>query len=213
MIFAILAFRARARQNARRGAIAAAAAGLLGGCGGGDPITNPATVTNSPSSASSQHLAFAYFQRCIDPIFEAKLQITLNGTTATNTCAASGCHDNVSGTGGALRLIPGAATVDVTSAANTPDVIRATDMYKNFYSAQGEVIINSPTQSLLENKPLLRGVLHGGGQIFADASDPHIALMTYWITHPSPAGEDEFSSATYSMFTPADPNAGACNTN
>jgi hypothetical protein len=165
------------------------------------------------TGASSQHLAFAYFQRCIDPIFTTPLQINLNGTVATNTCAGSGCHNNVSGTGGALRIIPGAQAVDVTNPSNTPDVIRATDMYKNFYSAQGEVIINDPGHSLLLNKPLLRNVLHGGGLVFPSVSDPHVLLIEYWITHPAPQGADEFSTATYSMFTPADPNAGACNTN
>jgi hypothetical protein len=220
-----LAIRSNARQNARGGrltgsAVRAAFAAFavpvllsgLAGCGGGSPVSNPPAVTNT-AGASSQSLAFAYFQRCIDPIFEAQLQITLNGTVATNTCAGSGCHNNVTGTGGALRINPSAQVIDVTNPANTPDVIRASTMYQNFFSAQGEVVINAPTESLLLNKPLLRGVLHGGGLIFASASDPHVQLIEYWITHPAPQGEDEFSTSTYSMFTPADPNAGACNTN
>ncbi|HUN93441.1 MAG TPA: hypothetical protein VMU33_15435 [Burkholderiaceae bacterium] len=183
----------------------------LGGCGG-SPIGNPSTVSN-PVSASGQHLAFAYFQRCIFPIFLTQLQINLNGSTATNECAGSGCHNNSTGTGGAFRVIPSAQTVDVTNPANTAAVIQATDMYKNFYSAQGEVIINTPNDSLLLNKPLLRNVLHGGGLVFPSVQDPHAQLIEYWITHPAPQGADEFSTATYSMFTPADPNAGACNTN
>ena len=36
-------------------------------------------------------------------------------------------------------------------------------MYKNFYSAQGAVVLGSPTQSRLLTKPLVQGVLHGGG--------------------------------------------------
>jgi len=111
-----------------------------------------------------------------------------------------------------LRLFPGAPVVDVTNPANTPDVIRAGDMYKNFISAQGQVVISSPDQSRLLNKPLVRGVLHGGGQIFASAQDPNVKLIEYWITNPVPLGQDEFSTATYNMFTPADPNAGTCNT-
>jgi hypothetical protein len=111
-----------------------------------------------------------------------------------------------------LRVSAGAQVIDVTNAANTPDVIRATDMYKNFYSAQGQVLLTSPQQSRLLTKPLVMGVLHGGGQIFASTSDPHVTLIEYWITHPAPQGQDEFSPATYNMFTPADPNAGTCNT-
>ena len=101
---------------------------------------------------------------------------------------------------------PGATSVeavDLGDPANTPDVIRTTDMYKNFYSAQGVTIPGSPLQSRLFEKPLLLNVLHGGGQIFASQSDPHAQLINYWISHPAPSGQDEFSTATYNMFTPA----------
>jgi hypothetical protein len=181
----------------------------LGGCGGSgsNPIGNPPTVQNPPG-ASGQKLSFAYYQRCINPIFITP--INTNG--AVSTCAGSGCHDNVAGTGGALRIVPGAQTVDVTNPANTPDVIRASDMYKNFYSAQGSTLISSPEESRLINKPLVRGVLHGGGLIFTSDQDPNIRRIRYWITNPAPQGQDEFSPATYNMFTPADPNAGTCNT-
>jgi len=81
-------------------------------------------------------------------------------------------------------------------------------MYKNFYSAQGEVVIGTPTLSLLENKPLNRGVLHGGGLVFSIDTDPHVQLMTYWITNPEPVGSSEFT-ATPNMF---DPTTGACET-
>ena len=131
---------------------------------------------------------------------------------STNTCAGSGCHANATGTGGAFRVVPTAQSIDVTDPANTPDLIRASDMYKNFYSAQGEVVVGSTTQSRLLAKPLLLNVLHGGGQIFANDQDANAKLIEYWITHPVPLGQDEFSTAAYSMFTPADPNTGACNT-
>jgi hypothetical protein len=159
---------------------------------------------SNPGSQGGQKLSFAYFQRCINPIFFTQI--------GSNTCGASGCHDNTNGTGGALRVIPNAQVVDVTNAANTPDVIRAGDMYKNFYSAQGQVLLASPSQSRLLVKPLVQNVLHGGGQIFASTQDPNVKLIEYWITHPAPMGQDEFSPATYGMFTPADPNAGTCNT-
>ena len=183
------------------------------GCGGGgsNPLGNPPLVTN-PAGVSGQKLSFAYFERCINPIFLAQLQINQGGTVSTNTCAGSGCHANATGTGGAFRVVPTAQAIDVTDPANTPDLIRASDMYKNFYSAQGEVVVGSTTQSRLLAKPLLLNVLHGGGQIFANDQDANAKLIEYWITHPVPLGQDEFSTAAYSMFTPADPNTGACNT-
>ena len=166
------------------------------GCGGADsnPLGNPATVSN-PQGTTGQKLSFAYYQKCVNPIFLKQLQITQNGVTSTNTCAGPGCHDNASGTGGAFRIIPSASAVDLTNAANTPDVIRTTDMYKNFYSAQGEVVISSPLESRLLNKPLVLNVLHGGGQIFANEQDPNVIVIEYWITHPMPASQDEFGPA------------------
>jgi hypothetical protein len=192
--------------------VALLGAGLLAGCGGGsNPFDNPPDVSN-PAKVGGQKLSFAYFQRCIDPILLAKLTITHDGTTSTNTCAGAGCHDNTTGTGGALRVVPSAQAVDLADPANTPDTVRASDMYKNFYSAQGSVVVGVPTQSRLLTKPLLMGVLHGGGLIFADDQDPNAVLIQYWITHPMPQGQDEFSPAGNALFTPADAQAGACNT-
>lgn len=193
----------------------AAGAALIGlaSCGGGgsNPLGNPTDVSN-PGVTGGQKLSFAYFQKCVNPILLTPQQINQGGVVSTNTCAGSGCHANATGTGGALRIEPAATAVDVTDAANTADVIRATDMYKNFYSSQGATIVGAPTQSRLVTKPLLMGVLHGGGQIFVNEQDPNIKVFEYWITHPSPQGQDEFSTATYSMFTPADPQTGTCNT-
>ena len=118
----------------------------------------------------------------------------------------------MTGTGGAFRLIPAAQPLDLSDPANTPDVIRASDMYKNFYSAQGMVVVGNPQESRLVVKPLVLNVFHGGGQVFPSESDPNIQLIKYWITHPAPLGQDEFSTATYTMFTPADPKTGTCNT-
>ena len=192
--------------------LAALATALLAACGGGgDPLANPSTVRN-PTGASGDTLAFAYFQKCIFPIFLEQLPVVENGQSGTNTCSGAGCHDSRTGTGGALRVIVSAQPVDLTDPANTPDVIRTTDMYKNFYSAQGVTVPGDPLQSRLFEKPLLLNVLHGGGQIFASQDDPHVKLIQYWISHPAPTGQDEFSTATYSMFTPADPVTGTCNT-
>jgi hypothetical protein len=184
-------------------AVAAAAvfsAALIAGCGGGNPLDNPATLQNG-TRPSSQKLSFAYFQRCVFPIFNAQLPIRFpNGQTAVNTCAASGCHDNTSGTGGAFRVIANAPTVDLANPANTADTIRASDMYKNFYSAQGEVVFNNLITSRLLAKPMVNGVLHGGGLIFDSAADPNAKIILYWISN-SASGTDEFSF---------DPSPGAC---
>lgn len=197
----------------RAWAIAALAAIALVGCGGsGNPFGNPPLVSNPPA-ASGKKLSFVYFQRCVYPIFLTPLQTNINGVVSTNTCAGSGCHDNASGTGGAFRIIANAQTVDVTDPTNTPDVIRALDIYKNFYSAQGEVVFEAPLSSRLLIKPLVMGVLHGGGLIFTSVQDPNVKLIEYWISHPVPQGQDEFSTAAYNMFTPPDPKAGTCNTN
>lgn len=187
--------------------------GSFGGCGGdSNPLDNPATV-NNPQNSTGQKLSFAYYQRCINPIFLALLQINQNGTFSTNTCAGAGCHDNASGTGGAFRVIPTAQSIDLTNAANTPEAVRMTDMYKNFYSAQGEAVLSSPFESRLLTKPLVLNVLHGGGQIFEYSQDPNVMLIEYWIMHPMPNGQDEFSTAANAMFSSNDPVNGTCNTN
>jgi hypothetical protein len=195
----------------RRNILSIALLGTLAACGGSsNPLGNPPVVSNPESTLGNQHLSFAYFQKCINPIFLKQLQA--QGTTTSNTCAGGGCHDTVTGTGGALRLIPAAQALDVADPANTPDLIRLADIYKNFYSAQGMVIVGNPIQSRLVVKPLVLNVFHGGGQVFPSQSDPDIKLIEYWITHPAPLGQDEFSTATYNMFTPADPKTGTCNT-
>jgi hypothetical protein len=153
-----------------------------------------------------------YFQKCINPIFLAQLQVNQGGVVSTNTCASSGCHDNTTGTGGAFRVVQSAQAVDLADPANTPDVVRATDIYKNFYSAQGSTVVGAPAQSRLLTKPLTLNVLHGGGVVFLDQSDPNARLIAYWIGRPMPQGQDEFGSAADSMFTPPDPATGACNT-
>jgi hypothetical protein len=91
-------------------------------------------------------------------------------------------------------------------------VVRTTAIYRNFFSAQGSSVIGAPSQSRMLTKPLVQGVLHGGGVIFADANDPNARLLAYWISRPMPQGQDEFSSAAAAMFTPQDPTTGTCNT-
>jgi hypothetical protein len=184
----------------------------LAACGGGgdNPFDNPADVRN-PLQVSGEKLSFVYFQKCINPILLAQLEINRNGAESLNTCAGGGCHDSNTGTGGALRVVAAAQPVDLADPSNTPDVIRESDMYKNFYSAQGSTVIGSPPQSRLLAKPLLLGVLHGGGLIFEGEQDPNAKLIAYWVTHPAPEGSDEFGPS-HGMFTPADAATGKCNT-
>ena len=188
-------------------AAAAAAAGLAA-CGGGSPLDNPSTVAN-PAGAQGQKLSFAYFQRCVNPVLNLPLRVNINGAVTVNTCASSGCHDNTSGTGGALRLFGTAAAVSLSLA---PEAVRVSDMYKNYYSSLGETVVGSPEQSRLINKPLVRGVLHGGGLIFDSPDVAAAKLIRYWVNRPMPQGQDEFSVAANTMFTPADPVNGVCNT-
>ena len=196
------------RRRWRRCGVAAAAS-LLAACGGGDnPLGNPPDVVNPPGG-SGQSLSFVYFQKCINPVLMAQLSLPGGGT---GSCASVGCHDNANGTGGAFRTDASATPVDLSDAANTPDVVRTTAMYRNFFSAQGSSIIGSPSQSRMLTKPLVQGVLHGGGVVFANANDPNAKLLEYWISRPMPQGQDEFSTASAAMFTPQDPMTGTCNT-
>ncbi len=169
--------------------LGAALVALVAGCGGGTPLGNPPDIQNTGGGTGGRSLSFAYFQRCINPIFLASLPII--GTSTTNTCAGAGCHDDANGAGGAFRVRPAAAPVSLLS---TADVIRASDMYKNYYSAQGEVTFNSVLLSRLITKPLVRGVLHGGGQIFASDLDPNVQKLLYWMTNPIPVGQDELTT-------------------
>lgn len=181
----------RRRTRVLGGLSAALVLLAVAGCGGGSPLTNPPDVTNEQVSGS-ETLSFDYFQQCINPIFEEALPIP--GSGLTNTCAASGCHNTANSSGGALRLITGAA--QVASFAD-PATIRTTEnMYKNFISAKGVTVIGNPGESRLINKPRPVGAMfHGGGTIFDSATDPHLELFRYWISHPVPEGQDEFSTA------------------
>ena len=116
-----------------------ALAAALGACGGGsNPFGNPPSVENPPG-VGGQKLSFAYFQKlhlsdlpgaAADPPGQRQLDQHLRRLGLPRQ------HQRH------RRVLPGhrrnAAVVDVTDPANTPDLIRATDMYKNFYSARGD---------------------------------------------------------------------------
>ena len=126
------------------------------------------------------------------------------GPAGSNTCAAGGCHDSLTGTGGALRLDGSAAVVDL---ALPVDQIRGQAMYRNFFSAQGVSVIGNPAASLLLAKPRLLNVLHGGGLVL-DADSEAARRITFWISRPMPPGQDEFSSAGLALLDAA----GGCGT-
>lgn len=196
---------------ARQAAAASAAALLLAACGGGSPLSNPPDIQNPPGE-SGQKLSFAYFQRCINPILLAQLTIRQNGQASIATCANNGCHDNSTGTGGALRLIGAAPdianlTADLSARA---DEIRAAPIYVSFYSSQASTVIGAPTESRMLNKPMVRGTLHGGGLIFESADDPNAKVFAYWISHPMPVGQDEFGAAAANLFEGGDVANGNC---
>lgn len=179
------------------------AAAALAACGGGSPLDNPPTLVN-PQGSTGQKLSYAYFERCVNTVLKTPLQVNINGAISTNTCASAGCHDNTTGTGGALRLLQAAAPA---ASAATAAEVRATDMYKNYYSSLGESVVGAPDDSRLLNKPLVRGVLHGGGLIFDSVNSAEAKAIRYWISRPMPQGQDEFGSAAASMF---DTTTGAC---
>jgi len=181
-----------------------AAAAALAACGGGSALDNSENVQNPPG-AGGRKLSFEYFQRCVQPIYE---KVITGAGGGSNTCGSSGCHDTVAGTGGALRIVPRPAIVDSTTTA--VDVIHASEMFRNFFSSQGVTVIGAPTASRLFQKPLILNILHGGGQIFADQNDPNAKIIAYWITHPMPEGQDEFSPVAGNLFTTGDPKTGAC---
>jgi len=179
-----------------------------GGAGGGNPLNNPPLVGNS-AGAAGQRLSFTFFQYCVNPIFDTPHSITLNGVPTENTCSSAGCHASATGRGGAFRVIAGLQPLDLST--STTAQIRTSEIYQNFLSAQGETVVGNYAQSLLVNKPLVRNLLHGGGQTFIDDTDPNIRTIEYWIANPMPAGQDEFSPAGNNLFVNATPNASNCN--
>lgn len=201
------------RRRCRAAAALALALGalMLAACGGGNPLDNPPDVLNPPGG-EGRKLSFAYFQRCVFPVLLAELPIRQDGLVSINTCAGGGCHDDVTGTGGALRVLRGAGVIDLRDPAQTAEQIRATEMYRNYYSAQGVTLSADAEHSRLLAKPLLRNMLHGGGLIFETEDDPNARLLRYWIEHPMPASQDEFGPAGNGMFSPPDAMTGSCRT-
>lgn len=201
------AFSSQSLSSFRLAAVALACtlAALTGCGGGGNPLDNADTLEN-PTNTGGRRLSFLYFQYCVAPVFNAALESHITNeatgvvTTTINTCSSSGCHAPGS-TGGSLTLVPNApvraypatgplpqADIDALRNPSSPEAI-----YRNFISAQAAVVIGSPTQSALLNKPLVRNVLHGGGVVFETPTDANARIFQYWLQRPMPEGQDEFS--------------------
>lgn len=194
----------RTRTGLAAAAIAAAAG--VAGCGGGNPLANPDLVQNPPGQ-TGQKLSFRYYQKYINPIYLTRLQVNQGGVITVANCASGGCHETVNGTGGALRIVQGAVpVVDLSD----PVAVRASDMYKNFYSSEGATVVGAPAQSRLLNKPLVRGILHGGGVIFDSPDHPCAKLIDYWISNPIPAPQDEFSITGDNLVPPTAEQIQSC---
>jgi hypothetical protein len=186
------------RTRSALAAAAIAAAAGVAGCGGGNPLANPDQIQNPPGQ-TGQKLSFRYYQQYINPIFLARLQVNQGGVATVATCASGGCHETINGTGGALRIVQNAQPVANLS---DPVAVRASDMYKNFYSSEGATVVGASAQSRLLNKPLVRGILHGGGVIFDSPDHPCAKLIDYWISNPMPATQDEFSTVGDNLVPP-----------
>ena len=142
--------------------------------------------------ATGGTLCFDYYQRCVDPVFNAVLVNEGN----VFTCAASGCHQNPGSAGGAFKIFPG--QVPLASIADPAQVHQA-PIYANFLSAKGAAYLGAPRESFLIRKPLVEGVLHGGGRVFANDMAPGARQFLYWITNRA---SDELSPQCAQLFDP-----------
>lgn len=167
---------------------------VLGAC---SPVENP-------PGRSGNTLCFAYYQQCINPIFDRLRPIDqepYGSIDGDQFCSASGCHHAEHGTAGAFRTYPNAALIaplDPAAIINLPPNLTP-NMYKNFLSAQGAVYFGSPDESRLITKPLVE-VIHGGGQVFFGRQETDVQHILYWIERPAPAGKDEFCDECNDLF-------------
>jgi hypothetical protein len=146
----------------------------------------PADTVANPPGASGQKLSFLYFQRCVNPVLNTPLPVRIGGNTTTNTCAAGGCHDNVSGTGGALRLLGSAAPVDASA---LPDArARQRHVQELLLIARGKRGRQSRPEPPAEQAAGAQHTARGRPGL-RDGGRPIAAqLIRYWINHPMPAG-------------------------
>lgn len=125
-----------------------------------------------------QKLCAVDFDTCVNPIFDA----TLQGRTGPVTCAASGCHAQDSGSGGAFKIFPNAGAGSVEAGAN-------------YFAARGFANLADPSASKLLLEPL-QGIssvtgTHTGGDIFPDTGDACYVAIHEWINKRVDASDSE----------------------
>lgn len=159
----------------------------------------------APNQAGSPSgtLCYDYFQRCVYPLaLDAVLAVDRDNDGVfddTRSCSDSACHAQTGVTGGALRLTPGEAIVDLSSA--TVAQVRASPMYDNFVHAMGRTDLNNPRQSNLLRKPLLE-ITHGGGRVFVTDQDAAAQQILFWATNRVTGTADEFAASCANLFLP-----------
>ena len=185
----------------------------LGACGGGiEPASATPRGREPAATPGSQQLSFAYFQKCVYPIFLAQLQIQgqreldqhLRRLGLPRQRHRHRRRLSLDRQRAAARPRPTRPTRP-TSSARATCTRTSTRRRARWCSARRRRAACSPSRWCSTCCTAAAGLRQR-------PSDPNAKLITYWITHPVPLGQDEFSSAANSMFTPADPNTGTCNT-
>ena len=136
-----------------------------------NPLDNPPTVSNPTAHRQTSSCPSPTSRSCINPIFLAQLPIH-SATARLDQHLRRRRVATTTPTAPAARFVscPTRSRSTSPNPANTPDVIRASDMYKNFYSAQGD-----GGDRLADAEPRCspsrwcNGVLHGGGLVFETA--------------------------------------------
>ena len=133
---------------------ACASAAMLALVLGGCPDVDLGQLDEEPGICRPD---FAYYKDQIWPQFLAPAD------TNKSCVGKTGCHQQTTGRS-ALRL----ATDPVDHAANYETVTRFLNC-------------GSPEASLLLSKPVAGGTAHGGGDIFANTSDPAVVVFLGWF--------------------------------
>ena len=133
-------------------------------------------VVVTEADSDNRTLCYSDFELCVSPILDAQL----SGRAGPATCAASGCHDQASGSGGAFKIY---AQATPTSA----------QMLANYYAASAFANLDDPGQSKLLLEPL-QGVssitgTHTGGDIFPDTGDACYVAIHDWISNQVEASD------------------------
>lgn len=126
-------------------------------------------VEVTPEASATRTLCYADFEACVSPILDAQLAARAGPVT----CAASGCHDQAAGSGGAFKIYPQPAP-------------GSAEMLANFFAARAFANLDDPSRSKLLLEPL-EGVssisgTHTGGDIFPGTGDACYVAIHDWIS-------------------------------